>query len=136
MLKLPKADLAWHVRAWGRWVLEQAKADLAARYPTINNEPTVAYLWARTGRDKMTISRIPLLKTFWLNKKSGKRAAILPVPKEDGSGVTFALLNEAKLGNPKKIIKDYSILEKWEVSAERLTAFLNAGTIKVKGTGK
>ncbi len=133
LLKLPNADLAWHVRAWGRWVLERAKADLAARYPTKNNEPTVAYLWARTGRDKMTMGRIPLLKTFWLNKKSGKRAAILPVPKEDGSGVTFALLNEAELGNPKKIIKDYSFLEKWEVSAEKLTAFLNAGTMNRAG---
>lgn len=133
MLELPDADLAWHVRAWGRWVLERAKADLAARYPTINNEPTVAYLWARTGRDKMTMGRIPLIKTFWLNKKSGKRAAILPVPKEDGSGVTFALLNEAELGNPKKIIKDYSFLEKWEVSAEKLTAFLNAGTMNRAG---
>ena len=28
------ADLAWHVRAWGRWVLAQARAELAAFYPT------------------------------------------------------------------------------------------------------
>ncbi|MBC8417234.1 MAG: DUF1156 domain-containing protein [Desulfobacterales bacterium] len=133
MLKLPKADLAWHVRAWGRWVLERAKADLAARYPTINNEPTVAYLWARTGRDKMTMGRIPLIKTFWLNKKSGKRAAILPVPKEDGSGITFALLEESDLKKPEQIIKDYPFLEKWEVSEEKLTAFLNAGTMNRAG---
>jgi hypothetical protein len=49
---LPDADLAWHVRAWGRWVLERAKADLAAHYPVIDGEPTVAYLVARTARDK------------------------------------------------------------------------------------
>ena len=30
---LPDADLAWHVRAWGRWVLERARQDFAARYP-------------------------------------------------------------------------------------------------------
>ena len=29
-----KADLAWHVRAWGRWVLAQARKDLAPYYPT------------------------------------------------------------------------------------------------------
>ena len=29
-----KADLAWHVRAWGRWVLAQARQDLAPYYPT------------------------------------------------------------------------------------------------------
>jgi putative DNA methylase len=28
------ADLAWHVRAWGRWVLKQARRDLASFYPT------------------------------------------------------------------------------------------------------
>jgi adenine-specific DNA methylase len=29
-----EADLAWHVRAWGRWVLAQARRDLARFYPT------------------------------------------------------------------------------------------------------
>lgn len=28
------ADLAWHVRAWGRWVLQKARKDLASFYPT------------------------------------------------------------------------------------------------------
>ena len=31
---LLEADLAWHVRAWGRWVLARARKDLAFRYPT------------------------------------------------------------------------------------------------------
>ena len=43
-----EADLAWHVRAWGWWVLQQARADLARFYPTVDGKPTVAYLWART----------------------------------------------------------------------------------------
>lgn len=30
----PEADLAWHVRAWGRWVLNNARKDLARFYPT------------------------------------------------------------------------------------------------------
>ena len=29
-----EADLAWHVRAWGRWVLKRARKDLARFYPT------------------------------------------------------------------------------------------------------
>ena len=29
-----EADLAWHVRAWGRWVLAKARVELAAHYPT------------------------------------------------------------------------------------------------------
>ena len=28
-----EADLAWHVRAWGHWVLEQARRELAPYYP-------------------------------------------------------------------------------------------------------
>ena len=32
--RAPKADLAWHVRAWGQWVLDHARRDLAKFYPT------------------------------------------------------------------------------------------------------
>lgn len=29
-----EADLAWHVRAWGQWVLDEARKELAPYYPT------------------------------------------------------------------------------------------------------
>lgn len=32
--RTPKADLAWHARAWGQWVLDHARRDLAKFYPT------------------------------------------------------------------------------------------------------
>jgi len=32
--RVPKADLAWHVRAWGRWVLAASRKELAQYYPT------------------------------------------------------------------------------------------------------
>lgn len=32
--RAPKADLAWHVRAWGQWVLDHARQELARFYPT------------------------------------------------------------------------------------------------------
>ena len=32
--RIPKADLAWHVRAWGYWVLDKARRELAKYYPT------------------------------------------------------------------------------------------------------
>ena len=31
--RAPKADLAWHVRAWGQWVLARARKELAQFYP-------------------------------------------------------------------------------------------------------
>jgi len=133
LFDLPDADLAWHVRAWGRWVLERARADLAARYPEVNGEPSVAYLWARTARDKLTTGRIPLLKTFWLYKKKGRRVALLPVPTEDASGVTFELLNDADIARPKQVIENHPVLAKWEVTAENFTRFLDNGTMNRAG---
>jgi len=32
--RAPQADLAWHVRAWGQWVLDRARRELARYYPT------------------------------------------------------------------------------------------------------
>ncbi len=130
---LPDADLAWHVRAWGRWVLERARQELAARYPTVDGEPTVAYLWARTARDPQTAGRIPLLKTFWLCKKKGKRTALLPLPLADGSGVTFKLVREADFAKPERVIEENNFLQRWEVTPETLENFLNQGTMNRAG---
>ena len=33
LFPLPEADLAWHVRAWGFWVSQQARKELARFYP-------------------------------------------------------------------------------------------------------
>jgi adenine-specific DNA methylase len=130
---LPDADLAWHVRAWGRWVLERARQELAARYPMVDGEPTVAYLWARTARDPQTTGRIPLLKTFWLCKKRGKRTALLPVPLADGSGVSFKLVREADFAKPESVIEENEFLRRWEVTPETLESFLNQGTMNRAG---
>jgi adenine-specific DNA methylase len=133
LVDLPPADLAWHVRAWGRWVLERARGDLSSHYPLLNGEPTVAYLWARTARDMATAARIPLLKTFWLSKKRGRKAALLPIPNPDNSGVTFRLLTDSDLEKPEMIIAEYPFLQKWEVTAENFSAFLQEGTMNRAG---
>ncbi len=72
-----EADLAWHVRAWGQWVLERARADLERYYPTVAGKPTVAYLWARTATCKNCRATLPLLKTTWLAKKGRKKRVVL-----------------------------------------------------------
>ncbi len=71
-----EANLAWHVRAWGWWVLQRAKADLAPYYPVVDGKPTVAYLWARTVTCKACRATVPLLKTRWLCKKDNKRVLL------------------------------------------------------------
>lgn len=124
-------DLRWHIRAWGRWVLDKARADLADYYPIVNGEPTVAYLWARTCRDIQTEGRIPILKTFTLCRKKGQRIALLPVPDTAKKAVTFKLLTEEHLATPERraqVIENYPFLTKWGVTAETLEDFLRKGT--------
>ena len=98
MLEAPEADLSWHIRAWGYWVLEQARKDLEKFYPIINNKPTLAYLWARTITCKNCRATIPLLKTLWLNKKDNKRIRLQIKPRSDRSGVDFEIVTEPVVG--------------------------------------
>lgn len=57
-----EADLAWHVRAWGHWVLRQARKDLAAYYPTYAEfcsvKPYARVALARTG-DEEQLKLVP-----------------------------------------------------------------------------
>ncbi|MGA7500915.1 MAG: DUF1156 domain-containing protein [Isosphaeraceae bacterium] len=90
----PDVDLAWHVRAWAWWVLQQARKDLERFYPTIDGKPTVAYLWARTVTCKNCRATIPLLKTRWLCKKDNKRVVLTMEPNADKTGVRFGVQND------------------------------------------
>ena len=87
----PDVDLAWHVRAWGWWVLQRAKADLERFYPVVDGKPTVAYLWARTVTCKNCRAIVPLLKTRWLCKKDNKRVLLTMEPKANGTGMSFGV---------------------------------------------
>lgn len=89
-----EADLAWHVRAWGWWVLQRSKADLERFYPEVDGKPTVAYLWARTITCKNCRASVPLLKTRWLCKKDNKRVALTMEPNADKSGVVFGIQHD------------------------------------------
>jgi putative DNA methylase len=92
-----EADLAWHVRAWGWWVLQQARAELERFYPTVDGQPTVAYLWARTVICKNCRATVPLLKTRWLCKKDKKRVALTMQPNAERTGVVFGIDQDVPL---------------------------------------
>ncbi len=87
----PEADLAWHVRAWGWWVLQKAKSDLDPYYPLIQGKPTVAYLWSRTTNCKNCRTTFPLLKSKWLCKKPGKRVLLTMDANADRMGFVFGV---------------------------------------------
>ncbi|MFW6150176.1 MAG: hypothetical protein ACOC6A_01445, partial [Chloroflexota bacterium] len=98
MLEPPEADLSWHVRAWGHWVLERARKNLERFYPTIGGKPTVAYLWARTVTCKNCRATLPLLKTLWLCRKDNKRYRLEIRKRPDKSGVDFEVVEEPVVG--------------------------------------
>src|SRR5437764_157827 len=90
-----QADLAWHVRAWGWWVRQRAREDLARFYPILDGKSTVAYLWARTVSCKNCRATVPLLKTRWLCKKDKKRVVLTMEPNADRTGVVFGVQHDA-----------------------------------------
>jgi adenine-specific DNA methylase len=97
LFPVPDVDLAWHVRAWGWWVLQKARAELERFYPVVDGKPTVAYLWARTVKCKNCRATIPLLKTRWLCKKEGKRVLLTMEPNADGTSVMFGVQGDVPL---------------------------------------
>ncbi|MEK7287351.1 MAG: DUF1156 domain-containing protein, partial [Elusimicrobiota bacterium] len=59
--RAPKADLAWHVRAWGQWVLDRARKDLANFYPTYADFEPVDKL-SMKPYEKQPMRLVPLKK--------------------------------------------------------------------------
>ena len=91
LFPLPEAALAWHVRAWGRWIRERAKADLERFYPVVEGKTTVAYLWARTVTCKNCRGELPLLKTRWLCRKPRKKVVLHLETKPGDPRATFTV---------------------------------------------
>ncbi|NSW79112.1 MAG: DUF1156 domain-containing protein [Chthonomonadetes bacterium] len=90
------SKLAEDVRRWGEWVLEQAREELREFYPPgPNGETVVAYIWSRTVRcpNPNCGAEIPLFRQFWLARKSGKGAALFPVPNREQGRVDFRVLS-------------------------------------------
>jgi adenine-specific DNA methylase len=117
----PRADLAWHVKAWGLWVLDEAKKDLARYYPVVDDKPTVAYIWARSVKCKNCRATIPLLKTRWLCKKERKRVLLTIHPNGGRTSVDFGV--------------QYDVLQEGHTRAEKaeIDRRLGQGTMSRNG---
>jgi putative DNA methylase len=91
--------LASEVKRWGEWVLECARRELAAFYPTVGGETPIAYIWSRTIRcpNPACGAEIPLFRQFWLarkaNKKANKKVALEPIPNPAAKRVDFAIVH-------------------------------------------
>lgn len=94
--------LAEDVRYYGEWLRKEAEKRIGHLYPKVKvpggGEATViAWLWARTVKcpNPACGARIPLVSSFWLSKKRGKKAWIEPVVDKMNKTVQFGV----KTGN-------------------------------------
>ena len=80
---------------WGKWVLDEAKKELARFYP---NDPDgsipVGYIWARTipCQNPSCGADIPLMRQFWLSKKKNKKVSLFPYVQ--GKEVKFKIVGD------------------------------------------
>lgn len=89
--------LAADIRHYGEWMLRQAKRRIGHLYPVAalpqgGQAPVIAWLWARTVAcpNPACGGRAPLLRSFLLSSKAGKRVWMRPVPR--GKQVEFEIV--------------------------------------------
>lgn len=91
--------LADEVRKWGDWIKEQAEQELAEFYPKdLDGATSIAYLWARTiiCEGPGCGAEVPLMRSFWLAKKSSKSIALHIVPNPAKKRVDFEIVEDVK----------------------------------------
>lgn len=91
--------LADEVRKWGNWIKEQTEQELAEFYPKDPDGATpIAYLWARTiiCEGPGCGAEVPLMRSFWLAKKSSQSIALRIVPDPEKKRVDFEIIEDAK----------------------------------------
>ncbi len=99
--------LAEDVRRYGEWMRDEATRRIGSLYPddTLHDgtkSPVIAWIWARTVSCSNPACGIemPLTKTWWLGKKKGKEAFIIPKIVTNPSGqqvVNFEIAHDPKL---------------------------------------
>ncbi|MEZ0343384.1 MAG: DUF1156 domain-containing protein [Caldimicrobium sp.] len=90
-----KNPLLEDVKKWGEWVLEEAKKEIGKFYPEDEDGSIpVGYIWARTipCQNPACGAEIPLMRQFWLAKKSNKKVSLYPYV--EGKEVKFKIVGD------------------------------------------
>ncbi len=94
------APLLVAVRAWGDWVLEEARKELARFYPPdADGSVPVGYIWARTlpCQNPACGAEIPLMRQTWLARKDNKKVALKLLPNRAARRVDAAIVEGAAI---------------------------------------
>lgn len=105
--------LAADVRAYGQWMRDQAEQRIGHLYPQATlpdgtTAPVIAWIWARTVTCPNPGCRIemPLVRSWWLGKKKGKEAYIIPTVTDDpnhpsGKRITYTIGHDTRTAPTK-----------------------------------
>jgi putative DNA methylase len=104
----PRATgLADDVRRYGEWMREQAAGRIGYLYPKAtlpdgNESPVLAWIWARTVTcpNPACGIQMPLVRSWWLAKKTGKEAYV--DPKVVDGEVRFEIIHGSTKASPTK----------------------------------
>jgi putative DNA methylase len=90
--------LAADVRSYGAWMRTEAEERIGHMYPKADGRTVIAWIWARTVNCPNPACGIemPLVRSWWLGKKKGKEAYVVPSVEHDvehpsGQRVTFTI---------------------------------------------
>lgn len=72
--------LAADVRAYGQWMRDEAEQRIGHLYPKADGKAVIAWIWTRTVicPNPACGLEMPLVKSWWLGKKQGKEAFVVP----------------------------------------------------------
>ena len=93
------AGLAEDIRYYGRWMRDEAERRIGYLYPPVElpreygggKATVIAWLWARTVKcpNPACGAEMPLVKSFWLSTRAGKKAWVEPVIDNMNKKVSF-----------------------------------------------
>jgi len=87
------AGLAADVRYYGEWMRDRAWERIGHLYPKCNGEIVIAWIWARTVKcpNPACEAQMPLVRSFDLSKKKGKKAWIEPQVDQQTRKISFVV---------------------------------------------
>ncbi len=95
--------LAADVRYYGAWMRDTAFERIGHLYPKCNGETVIAWIWARTvmSPNPAVGVHVPLVNSFELSKKPGRKAWIEPHVDQKTKAITYEVRTASNAAAPK-----------------------------------